>query len=944
MQKSGSEGLSRMLRVLVKRQVFLRRELRPNQTSTRPTIRRSKRRLSKREAPAPQLWDLFPPLDADIWSIPSTSIPKSRDTQRPAHNRVFDGYVGQMSTWQSLAATSKKVSEVAAEEQAEEVLETPVQGDGCLIPSRLNPTTETTSYKVHSPPDPFQWEWYTPLEEDHRAVAYSTASASSRRRDLFVLKMQLRPFWDLPYELKDLVLSFILDKQDRKRALAPINEVERLRTEMIRRSRTALSGPDRDFKPFVRQALDFGRDLDVDPFKPPPFVYSARVVHSSRKAVDRLIADDPLFDDPDTHQKIDYQLAVQKEHLARLYRIFARSIGVPVDREYSFEKKDHDLALMRAFGTAECDATGEYRTPGMLTPLFVEDKKEAARAFSLYLGRKALVAHDPRDARNATLQFLDDACTPPPPLTQAQRVRKAAMIKLLRQICKVAFYTKGHTPNPRPPNSGKACLEVPRSKGGKRTAVYLRQTDDDPLELRFSVTPKSILTGGKLRPVTICSMFQERYSWINDFMFSRIRRFGPMIAGRSVESWVGGTNWDQLPRSFEAVSGDLEKATTLFSGDFARAAIDELAQAVGLSQEDQFEILSGLTDSEFLFEGEKRKQVRGQNLGSDASFPILCLVSMIIGFETWGDTDRLLQLSLPDLKDQLKAESRFGVNGDDFVSLGPPGMVFKWKEAVACTSGVPCLPKSPCSSRMFTVNSEIWVREERWERAPFVSPALLFNLCERLKTPQKSWLDVLDSPILDKDLGLGHIIYTDVPVVMGGLGEGIPGEGKFWARRMEFARRWVDVGVDKFMDYESPVELHVRNKTQVTLQFSSADRPSVRVSGFVKLQDFKKYAWEEYRLRHILEWSSHRSRFDDFWAVRRSVLSSEIAQRERQKKFPGGSLGAYHLIEQAEEMNYCYEHGLVKVVDKKFFRPIQVLKSIRRGTSAEVTDESVQGA
>lgn len=681
-------------------------------------------------------------------------------------------------------------------------------------------------------------------------------------------------------------------------------------------------------------------DLDVDVADQSTFVRHSRWVHESRSRVERL---DKTSDGYDS--EVDKELAIQRRFLGSAFREFARSIGVPVERTFSFNKKDSDAAFRECFGAYGEPGSGKFLLPGMKEELLLERSLDDARIFSLYLGRKAFVCHDPRDQALAVEQFLEDACTPPPPLSPELTHKKARMLRFIKKLTKAVVGRRRIPPKRPMPNSGKACLEIPRSKGGKREALYCSSSLDETH--RFHVRATATLTSGKLRPITIASVFQEVFSWLNQFLFSKLRKLKCMIAGRELVDWVNEVFFCHCTPDSESdfVSGDLKKATTLFSSDFCDAVIDTLAPLIGLSDEDVVEIKSGVTHAEFGHVDEflgwvvDGVQKRGQNLGADISFPILCMITITIAIETLGETERFLKMNERQFRKAIMNEDRFGVNGDDFITRGRQ-IAGCWQSAVAATSGVAEMTKSPVNNVYWTANSQLFKLDKP---VPFVSPALCFNLSERLKNPQNQWIDQLRSPILNIGrIGLGHMLLGDVPRAFGGLGNPIAGDVQ-WAKRFLFAKRSRGVDITSWLEEERPIGLIYRGRGKTVMALDTPENlPGVSVTGLVRTDWLKEYGARVYALKDILNWSESHAKYPSYHTVIKKV-DREIKQCVPQgRRVKNGRWMTFtdppnvlQLIEQAEAYNWAEDHGLTFVREKTFYEPVEVRERLPNGDWAK---------
>lgn len=726
---------------------------------------------------------------------------------------------------------------------------------------------------------------------------------------------------------------------------APVN-LGSLRIRMLRRAINHRRR-DIDFKVKERAQLTLSNVAMGDPLNPSPFVLSGRRVHSLRKQIDRL----PKDGTADT--QIDELLKQVDMNLRQCFYHYCRSIGVYMTEP--FVKKDHDAALSELLGSCSNESpSGIYKVPGMNRPLRASSPREIGKAFSMYMARKAFVNHDPRSLEAKTQQFLKDVLSPPPttpPSTFYPHLddtrslvlfseRQAAMIKLIRKLAKCLFKPGKKWRGEKPiPNSGKACIENCRKRGGKRELIYFR--DDVPEVHRFHTLPTTIITSGKARPITIGSVYQEQYAWLNPYMFSRLRKCSWMIAGREMADWVSEClPKERLPEDEVFVSGDLLSATTLFNGVLAEEVIESLKADHGLiDEEEKAEIISGLTQSTFIRKWidddlverweEIGRQQRGQNLGSDSSFPILCLVSACIGFETLGLTDWLLGLEEKQFYTFVKNFKGMGVNGDDFVTWMKARLKHRWLDAVAISGGVPEPNKSPCNRDWFTANSQLWgwdTSAQEFLPSSFVSPSLLLNLTECTKVPQAQWLNQLSSDLFVRDLGMGACVFADVPVQVGGLGEEPEEFDETWRRRYDYCRLGKTKDVSTILD-EEPVGYAVKRDGKARVGFDGGFEfpPAVRVTGLVRRDWLEEYCSRIYRKRDLIEWSVTRPEKATHRQIRDRILAGEeMAHPKSRSRFNGRLSTELHYVEEFYALRWIHENNFVFVRNKPFYEQVEV--------------------
>lgn len=568
-----------------------------------------------------------------------------------------------------------------------------------------------------------------------------------------------------------------------------------------------------------------------------------------------------------------------------------------------FTKKAADEALRRALGTASDVAEGIFRMDvgvhfPMVITIDVEGQDGLARAFGLYMARKAFVVNDPREADSKTAAtirtLLSETPNPYPEIRAAQH-------DIIRAI---ARYVIGDWENGRStarlPNSGKSCLESNRRQGGKRTALFERP---DPRTASNPVVPITIVSAGKFRGISKTTVRSERHAWINSHAFQSLRKCRWMIAGRSVADWVADVNFGStkdgpgLPAGEVFVSGDLKDATNLLSGSYADAFLDEVAHSGAYDGEDPSSVLSELQGfitkanlcevAEFGTYKPIGIQTRGQLMASDFSFPILCLTGFLIGIETHGSTQTLANLARAALGGDITAqrefnkrvrnENRFGVNGDDFVTSGEAGVIEKrWVKAVESTAGVPEITKSPVNRRVFTVNSQCWLADADGVReVGTILPAMFLGLhANGHKPADEAWLQALSSGLatpsgrLWDELQIDVALLPDVPRTVGGLGVAEPNPVTF-AERVA----WGAVSCGGFVSdlaakgsnrvIRSPFACVTRGEAAYALSGASFEQRTAvgrPIHGWFDEAELRSVIAERFDIRKASRWTSGRNK------------------------------------------------------------------------------------
>jgi hypothetical protein len=421
-----------------------------------------------------------------------------------------------------------------------------------------------------------------------------------------------------------------------------------------------------------------------------------------------------------------------------------------------YEKSHLDLMVEDFFGTmASQDA-----------PL--QSREDSSAIFSLYLTRKCLIVNRRENLKKNLENTVATLMSGRPDDVNSELESRSKAF--MQRLAEALFTYKGRDrflrdKQAQVPTQRAACVEGKC----KRDLFYASKQK----ATSSCVVPKAILSGGKIRVITLDSYKNMRYAMLNKFMLRQIRRQGWSIAGRSVQEWwdAGG---NRLNDYSYVCSGDLKSATDNFNGALADIVIVHLADLFGFNETEVEEMRSFTTKA--LLKGHG-VQNRGQLMGSVLSFPILCLVSLTAwaigtGFDKKNEDKEGKKLL------QALEEEAVGINGDDIV-FGTDDRGEGWQEGVAAVWGIVSPGKSLLSKWAFTVNSELWWRsEDAWsaefEHVGLVRPSLLLAIADgRTAYADESWDEYASSkyyedPVLTKLVE--SRLKPHLPPSMGGLG------------------------------------------------------------------------------------------------------------------------------------------------------------------------------
>lgn len=718
----------------------------------------------------------------------------------------------------------------------------------------------------------------------------------------------------LPLELKEMIKSFLpehlrilVDKMWYPNQSMLDQFLQRLTL------RQAKEPKEREFVPKIRERHRITRRVQLhDPTKPSRFRLASIAVSQLDKRIEKLYARyqeifgsedlDDIAELEELSRKLDESLKDKQENLDIAFTLFANSIGVRTNRRVSFVKREADAALESSIGSINNSCpTGKYickDKEGEYAVLDLKYEGNDARAFSLYMARKAFVVHDPRKLPEITEDFYARISSPP---SVPNPSRLSAMTVFVEKLAKCLF--KRHDGYvPKPPNSGKACFEKSRSQGGKRAAVY----DLNPTFASGMTRALTILSAGKPRTINLNSAEAEKFAFLNSFMLDKLKQCAWLITGRSVEEWAEDCVPEEgLPDGHVFCSGDLKSATDYFNPKIAEAVIRVLAtefQDVGSFEE----MVSYITRAAFFEDAGgvwvlRCLQKCGQLMASDFSFPILCICSFVSLVEAHGQLDWALTLRRKDFRRFVIEWNNGGVNGDDIVTWGREGIEKKWQMSVGFIGGVPEPSKSPLSKIYFTVNSELWKCDEHGlKRIDAILPAMLLHVSGGAhKVPHGKWVYLFNSSLMTKDaqdiLQPDTILYPDLPSKWGGLAQIEPRYDLLWCKRAMFAlksRSLTIVDLAELHDKSDGIMAKTKSGAVVHFGFEREERGVLRCfSGFVDRYWLQETLSTRFSMNKLVHWSSSSEIEQSFFSVRnqvekeaRDLLKTRFIKRKRMSR------------------------------------------------------------
>ncbi len=143
----------------------------------------------------------------------------------------------------------------------------------------------------------------------------------------------------------------------------------------------------------------------------------------------------------------------------------------------------------------------------------------------------------------------------------------------------------------------------------------------------------------------------------------------------------------------EYCSIDYSQATNLIYSWASEAVINSLILHAGFDESERAMLLLSLTKHEIFYKELMGPQLRGQLMGSITSFPVLCILNLVVCH--WAlELSHQKSLTLKDLSKYLR------INGDDGLLIGPRNTYKFWK----CTSAV--IGFSPSLGKVLVTNSQ----------------------------------------------------------------------------------------------------------------------------------------------------------------------------------------------------------------------------------------------
>jgi hypothetical protein len=654
-----------------------------------------------------------------------------------------------------------------------------------------------------------------------------------------------------------------------------------------------------------------------DPLRPSAWKTMCERVAASRKQIAMTFRALQETDDPDRHSAIDAMLTVEiAEAQKRIDTAFVgfvkRLLRVNKTSVTSFNKADADVALQGAIGSIGKRGDHVFRYQGLELNMDLPGGAEAA--FSIYLGRKGFTNPDPRDVEKETFAAVERLTSECPPAPDH-------LVSLTRKFAE-RFFVRPKNWSPRAPNSGKGCLEAIRKNGGKRAVAYGK--GPDPF-YEGRVQPLTILSAGKLRTITLSSVVSEKYSCMNGLMFEAIRGLPWLVSGRSVADWARDV---VVHEGDIATCGDGKACTDFFNPVFADTVIDVLAERFFPEDPQAASTMKSFTTHadlgrEWLDVGVRAwesygKQTRGQLMGSDLSFPVLCWVSFLAHLEAEGLAETLDKMPIDDFEAFVRTYNRCGVNGDDIVSFGSEGSDLRWEAAFAKVGGVPSSAKSPCDPEFFTINSQLW-RKSTMEPVKSILPAMLLGLSGKAAcAPDEAWFDALESDYVKnaKGLDLDLMLLPDVPVCMGGLNVQAP--GSFFVERCLWAWHSKPKLDPICVDSEGFLEAERGNFSIQLTEDQTPPKELVSKTGFIRKEDYARIMFERFGDPVGLKYARSKVKVPSAGEVRRRV------RKCRSDSQPG----LYSALESAFTRIHCYERLGWRYVQEALVPPsVEVMSS-----------------
>jgi len=198
----------------------------------------------------------------------------------------------------------------------------------------------------------------------------------------------------------------------------------------------------------------------------------------------------------------------------------------------------------------------------------------------------------------------------------------------------------------------------------------------EPLKVRVISKENPWITTANKVTQQVCwrALYEGTYG-ICDFI-------GRVINEKDLEKMKAPCDEEDL----EACSIDYSQATKLLKSWATDTVVEALIEYGGFNESEREMLLLSLTKHDIHYKDLSARQQRGQLMGSITSFPILCIINLMVCH--WALENNLAKaLSLKETADILK------INGDDGLLLGRQGLYNWWKITSGTVGFEPSLGK-----------------------------------------------------------------------------------------------------------------------------------------------------------------------------------------------------------------------------------------------------------
>jgi hypothetical protein len=254
---------------------------------------------------------------------------------------------------------------------------------------------------------------------------------------------------------------------------------------------------------------------------------------------------------------------------------------------------------------------------------------------------------------------------------------------------------------------------------GDEKKLAIPQSLPEPLKIRI-VTKGPEFTYSALKPV-------------QEMMFRTLSKDARFMIGEPMSKWKVKNTLGQLRSWNSWVSGDYKAATDNLAIELSYAIAQKIAEVTDMPRPYRELFVDALVGHTYTYNknfgvgepcwAEEKPQLRGQLMGSNVSFPVLCIANFAL---IWDSV-------FPEMEFE---DVQVLVNGDDCLFQTDEDGFAAWKDAAAAVGLSPSVGKTYFSRDFYVINSVMY--DTHWGRThldvegddyiPYVNTGLLLGL------------------------------------------------------------------------------------------------------------------------------------------------------------------------------------------------------------------------